>query len=179
METALRGCLDASTQQKLIDAIEQRIERMAAYFGRISGVESDDLRQEAWVAVLEMLPRLDMRIGNPEQHLLQRARWRMLDTIRAHWRAHTVPIPDGYLEAPSFDPTATFDLIALMELLTPLQQRILRALLEGYTAREVAEILGCSPANVAYHMRRIREAYKSLQAEALAATDAERGENSP
>ncbi|CEK20451.1 sigma-70 family RNA polymerase sigma factor [Chthonomonas calidirosea] len=179
MKAALRGCPDSRTQQKLIEAIEQRIERMAAYFGRISGVEADDLRQEAWVAVLETLPRLDMRIGNPEQHLLQRARWRILDTIRAHWRAHTVSIPEGCLEAPSFDPTETFDLIALMELLSPLQQRILRALLEGYTAREVAEILGCSPANVAYHVRRIREAYKSLEAESLAAIDTEQGQNSP
>src|SRR5277367_6560946 len=84
MQTVLdRGSdTETVTQTRLMNAIQSRIEKMAAYFGRQSGVDEDDLRQEAWLAVLEMLPRLDPTVGSPEQHLLKRARWRILDTIR-------------------------------------------------------------------------------------------------
>ena len=34
--------------------------------------------------------------------------------------------------------------------------------MEGYTWREVGALLGCTSANVAYHVRRIREAYSAL-----------------
>ena len=75
-------------QDRMLEAIQTRVEKMAAYFGRRCGVDEDDLRQEAWLAVLEMLPRLDHSVGTPEQHLLKRARWRILDTIRRQRRGN-------------------------------------------------------------------------------------------
>ena len=54
LERAQRG--ETHAQTLVLDTIKTRIEKMAAYFGRRCGVDEDDLRQEAWLAVLEMLP---------------------------------------------------------------------------------------------------------------------------
>src|SRR5438445_4245102 len=83
LETEKDGC---ASGPQIVDALTTRIEKMAAYFARACGVDADDLRQEAWVAVFEMAPHLDLSIGSPEQHLLKRARWRILDTIRSQRR---------------------------------------------------------------------------------------------
>src|SRR5581483_1736205 len=153
-------------QIQLLESLRPRIEKMAAYFGRQSGVEEDDLRQEAWLAVLEMLPRLDRSIGTPEQHLLKRARWRILDTIRWQRRRRQVSLSELETHTLSYlDARGDLDLGLLQSRLTTAQRRILRGLLEGYTWREVGELVGCTSANVAYHVRRIREAYLQLQAE--------------
>jgi RNA polymerase sigma-70 factor (ECF subfamily) len=167
MQTWLERARDSVTlsQTEVLDSLGQRIEKMAAYYARQCGVEEDDLRQEAWLAILEMLPRLDTTVGTPEQHLLKRARWRILDTVRWQRRRKHIPLSD--IEHTTFylDAGSDFDLGRLLSRLTVLQQRILRGLMEGYTWREVGALVGCTSANVAYHVRRIREAYVQLQAE--------------
>jgi RNA polymerase sigma factor (sigma-70 family) len=156
---------DCLFETRMMDALKTRIEKMAAYFGRQCGVDSDDLRQEAWLAVLEMLPHLDLNVGSPEQHLLKRARWRILDSIRWQRRRQHLTLSDVQLHAESYlDPHANVDLGELQAALTTTQRRILRGLLEGYTWREVGALVGCTSANVAYHVRRIREAYARLEA---------------
>jgi RNA polymerase sigma-70 factor (ECF subfamily) len=165
LERAQRG--ETYAQAIVLDNIKSRVEKMAAYFGRRCGVDEDDLRQEAWVAVLEMLPRLDLSVGSPEQHLLKRARWRILDAIRWHRRRQHLELSDLMPDtAVYFDPPAQFDLGALKTRLTEMQWRILRGLMEGYTWREVGALVGCTSANVAYHVRRIREAYLELTGDA-------------
>jgi DNA-directed RNA polymerase specialized sigma24 family protein len=165
LERAQRG--ETYAQRLVLDSIKSRVEKMAAYFGRRCGVDEDDLRQEAWLAVLEMLPRLDLSVGSPEQHLLKRARWRILDSIRWQRRRQHLALTDLMPETTVyFDPPALFDLGALKSRLTDMQWRILRGLMEGYTWREVGALVGCTSANVAYHVRRIREAYLELSGEA-------------
>src|SRR5580658_8765699 len=85
---------EMSARVSVLDSLQSRIEKMAAYFGRQCGVDSDDLRQEAWLAVLEMLPHLDLTVGSPEQHLLKRARWRILDTVRRQRRRQHLALSD-------------------------------------------------------------------------------------
>lgn len=154
------------SEAQLLESLESRIEKMAAYFGRQYGVDAEDLCQEAWVAVLEMLPRLDRTIGTPEQHLLKRARWRVLDTIRWQRRRQHLALSEIEAMPVSYlDSRSDVDLSLLQARLTITQQRILRALLEGYTWREVGALVGCSSANVAYHVRRIRAAYLALMEE--------------
>jgi RNA polymerase sigma-70 factor (ECF subfamily) len=160
LERGVENTLDSA---QMLDTIKSRIEKMAAYFGRQCGVDADDLRQEAWVAVLETLPNLDHSVGSPEQHLLKRARWRILDSIRWHRRRQHLALTDLELNTASYlDPRSDVDLAELQSRLTPVQKRILRGLLEGYTWREVGEIVGCTSANVAYHVRRIRQVYLEL-----------------
>ena len=161
LERAERG--DTPDHARLMESIQTRVEKMAAYFGRRCGVDEDDLRQEAWLAVLEILPRLDHSVGTPEQHLLKRARWRILDTIRRQRRRQHVPLDDVPPNMASYlDARSGIDLGALFARLTITQQRILRALMEGYTWREVGAIVGCTSANVAYHVRRIRDVYLQM-----------------
>ena len=160
LERGVEKTLDGA---QMLDTIKSRIEKMAAYFGRQCGVDADDLRQEAWVAVLETLPNLDPTVGSPEQHLLKRARWRILDSIRWQRRRQHLALTDLELNSASYlDPRSDVDLAALQSRLTPIQKRILRGLLEGYTWREVGDIVGCTSANVAYHVRRIRQVYLEL-----------------
>ncbi len=161
MERAQRG--ETYAQSLVLEKIQSRVEKMAAYFGRRCGVDEDDLRQEAWVAVLEIMPRLDHSVGVPEQHLLKRARWRILDTIRRQRRRQHLAIEDVAPHAASYlDPRSEVDMATLLARLTVTQQRILRGLMEGYTWREVGAIVGCTSANVAYHVRRIRQVYCEL-----------------
>ena len=149
--------------REIVTRLGTRIEKMAAYFGRVCGMDADDLRQEAWVAVLEMAPNLDYSIGSPEQHLLKRARWRILDSIRAQRRRQHVPLSDVQESGTSYTQRWDgADLAELMGRLTLTQRRILRALLEGYTWREAGDLLGCTSANIAYHVRRIRIHYNAL-----------------
>ena len=162
MERAQEG--EPLAQDCLIDSLRSRIEKMAAYFGRRCGVDPDDLCQEAWIAVLEMLPRLDLTVGTPEQHLLKRARWRILDCIRWQKRRQHLALTELHAQSEAYlDPQSVVDMGRLMEDLTLVQRRILRALMEGYTWREAGEIVGCTSANIAYHVRRIREAYLKLE----------------
>lgn len=164
MHTLLeRGVDNRIDSAVMMDTIKSRIEKMAAYFGRQCGMDADDLRQEAWVAVLETLPNLDPTVGSPEQHLLKRARWRILDSIRWHRRRQHMALTDLELNSASYlDPRSDVDLAELQSRLSPVQRRILRGLLEGYTWREVGDIVGCTSANVAYHVRRIRQVYVEL-----------------
>ena len=158
-----RGVENSLDSARMLDTIKSRIEKMAVYFGRQCGVDADDLRQEAWVAVLETLPNLDPTVGSPEQHLLKRARWRILDSIRWQRRRQHLALSDLELNSASYlDPRSDVDLAELQLRLTPIQKRILRGLLEGYTWREVGDIVGCTSANVAYHVRRIRQVYLIL-----------------
>ena len=160
LETELDGC---SSGPQILDALTTRIEKMAAYFGRACGVDADDLRQEAWVAVFEMAPNLDRGIGSPEQHLLKRARWRILDTIRSQRRRQHLSLSEVQEHDLSYTESwPDADLAELNARLTLTQRRILRALLEGYTWREVGALVGCTSANVAYHVRKIRAHYTTL-----------------
>ncbi len=163
-EIASRSRVRTQEQDALVDNIKIRIEKMAAYFGRQAGLDEDDLRQEAWIAVLEMLPRLDTRIGSPDQHLLKRARWRIQDSIRSQRRRQHVALDDMDDSTLLYRDSHTgLDLMSeLNNVLTPIQRRILRALIEGYTWREAGALMGCTSANVAYHVRKIREAYLRL-----------------
>ncbi|HLJ57590.1 MAG TPA: sigma-70 family RNA polymerase sigma factor [Chthonomonadaceae bacterium] len=154
---------DGEAGPQIVDALTTRIDKMAAYFGRTCGVDADDLRQEAWLAIFEMAPKLDLSIGSPEQHLLKRARWRILDTIRAHRRRQHVSLTDLHAQDATYtERWGDADLAELNARLTIVQRRILRALMEGYTWREVGALLGCTSANVAYHVRKIRAVYDAV-----------------
>ena len=52
----------------------------------------------------------------------------------------------------------------IFERLTDRQAVVLRALLAGHTPAETARLLECSTANIAWHLRRIREVYHELTA---------------
>lgn len=155
-------CRDITTD-RLISEIEHKVVKMAGYLGRRCGVDADDLLQDAWLAVLEMIPRLDPEIGSPELHLIKRAKWRMLDSIRYHRRRVVVSLDQSLEVGISMPSTDGIDISDVLPHISPVQQQILRGLLEGYTWREVGNIVGCSSANVAYHVKKIRSVYNTLK----------------
>ena len=152
-----------AAQAEVVEALRPRLERMARYYGRRCGEDPDDLMQEAWVALLEALREVDVRIGSPEQFLIQKARWRMLDAIKRARIRRCVTLEQEWLpdETPAPDEEAVSGAAAseFLGRLTPQQNAIVACLLEGKTWREAGGDLGCTSANIAYHVRQIRGKY--------------------
>lgn len=153
---------DAPAIQEVFDSLQQRLSRMADYYARHCREEAADLQQEAWLGVFEALPRVDVRIGDPEQYLLRYARWRLLDAVRKSLQ-HDPPVEldvDLPCDGAEHDVLETLDVSVFLTRLTPIQRKIVACLLAGFTWREAGEALGCTSANVAYHVRRIIACYQ-------------------
>jgi RNA polymerase sigma-70 factor (ECF subfamily) len=136
---------------------------MAAYYARSCGEDADDLLQEAWIGLLEAIPEVDLGIGSPEQYLIQCARWRLLDAIKRARVRRCASLEDTPVE-PVAHPSAmpAVDTVYVSEFagqLSQTQQAVLDCLLQGLTWREAGNTLGCTSANIAYHVRQIRRQY--------------------
>ncbi len=158
-ERALEG--DAASVDEVVEALRPRITRMSAYYAHRTGEDADDLQQEAWLAVLESLPALDVRIGSPDQFLIQRARWRVLDTIKRFRLRRCLPLWSGMENVP-FGPGPDIGRASVRDFTLCLkknQRAVLGCLLSGLTWREAGVRLGCTSPNIAYHVREIRRRY--------------------
>jgi RNA polymerase sigma-70 factor (ECF subfamily) len=168
-----------------VNRLRPRLTKMAWFYARRTHEDADDLLQEAWIGMLEALRELDMSIGDPEQYLICRARWRLLDAIKyARIRRHESlsegcgdeTICDEAEEgAPSHVNEQHIDHIlaslCIAEFAThlkPVQRTILHCLMRGLTWRETGSVLGCTSANVAYHVRQIARAYEAWNEEPVA-----------
>jgi RNA polymerase sigma factor (sigma-70 family) len=136
---------------------------MAAYYARCTGEDMEDLRQEAWCGLLEALRELDPTIGQPEYFLAQRARWRMLDAVKRARIRRCAPLDDSIPQAerPHEAVLGTLTVSRFASHLKESQRDVLNCLLGGLTWRETGARLGCTSANVAYHVRQIRKQYEA------------------
>jgi RNA polymerase sigma-70 factor (ECF subfamily) len=161
---------NAAAIRALVDALRPRMTKMAAYYGRQTGEDADDLLQEAWIGLFNALDTVDLTIGQPEAFLVQRAKWRMLDAVKRQRRSYcltdglTTELPLSNLEEmlPSTEwENAESEIVvrSFAETLKPLQTNILLHLLYGLTWRETGAQLGCTSANVAYHVKQIQVSY--------------------
>jgi len=153
---------DATARSQLAAALRPRLASMARHYARCCREDYDDLLGEAWFAVFDALEITNLGIGDPHQFLLKRARWRMLDYIKWARRRRcddldpaSAPVQTAADVAPGVMGKTLLDQIS--EGLSSTQQAVLDGLLQGETWREVAGSLGCSSANVAYHVRQIRQ----------------------
>jgi RNA polymerase sigma factor (sigma-70 family) len=164
---------DRAAKSALVDRLRPRLERMAAYYARCTGEDVDDLLQEAWLGLLDALPVLDLRIGRPEQYLIKRAKWRMLDAVKRARVRRCAPLDEDLPLLVDGDADTALDAASLsqfQEQLKDNQRAVLQCLLNGLTWREAGSALGCTSANVAYHVRQIRRQYEAWDEEpALAA----------
>jgi len=154
---------DQSAKRKLVETLRPRIAKMAAYYGRICAEDPDDLLQEAWLGMLEALPQIDMRIGTPEQYLITRARWKLLDAVKRAKVRRCSPLDDAPVESVSSSSDNAMASACVAEFkgeLKTTQREVLDCLLAGMTWREAGEELGCASANIAYHVRQIRRRYQ-------------------
>ena len=163
---------DPSATIDVVRALYPRLTRMAAYYAGRCGEDPDDLLQEAWVGLLEALPGLDPRIGNSADYLIQRARWRLLDAIKRERVRRCVRLDQETVDctgnSPQDDGAMSACVLDFIERLNSTQRAVLKCLLDGFTWREAGKLLGCTSANIAYHVRQIRRRYEEWYAGGLA-----------
>lgn len=144
--------------------LRPRLTRMAGYYAHCAQSDADDLLQEAWLGLLDALRDLNVEIGSPEQYLIQRARWRLLDAVKRGRLRQCLPLEEAAQEAlpdPGWEEAQAQALVAdFGRHLKAGQQAILECLLLGMTWREAGDQLGCSSANIAYHVRQIKQQYE-------------------
>lgn len=160
---------DSEAAEALVAELQQRLERMAAYYANACAEDAGDLLQEAWLGVLDGVKDVDMTIGSPRQYLLERAKWKILDYVKYNKRRKHNPLEDFMLEdyAPPVEESALAAAFTeeFMTRLSSKQKKVVKQLLKGQTWREAGECLGCSSANVAYYVRQIRQEFEKLEAE--------------
>lgn len=162
MELAREG--DPLAVHNLVEVLRPRITRMARHYARVCGEDADDLLQSAWVGLLEALRDVDLGIGSPEQYLIQRARWRLLDDIKRARVRRCDRLPEeasDRLSAPVEDMLSPSVVAEFMDCLTDTQRTVVRLLLRGMTWREAGDAMGCTSANIAYHVRQVRKRYET------------------
>ena len=135
--------------QPLVKATARR------YEGR--GAEFDDLVQEGYAALLELIPKC----GDPGKlplYLKERLPARVRAAARREWRHNGLSLEDiegtgeepADLEEPSFpDP--------LMETLGQKEKKIADLLTEGYTQKEISEQFGISQQAVSARVKKMRQ----------------------
>ena len=147
----------------IVEQLRPRLTRMAGYYARCASENADDLLQEAWLGMLDALRELDTEIGSPEQYLIQRARWRLLDAIKRGRVRRCLPLEEIMQESltdPNWDQAQGRAAVAdFARHLKATQLAVLECLLSGLTWREAGDRLGCSSANIAYHVRQIQRQY--------------------
>jgi len=153
----------------VIDELRPRIRRLASYYASRCPEDAGDLEQEAWVAILEAIPQVRLEVSEPRQYLVKAGKWAMLNFINRQASRRHGELPEDYDEpVPPTAPVraAASDLLdRIFERVSDRQAVILRALLAGHTCAETARLLECSTANIAWHMRKIREVYEDLTEE--------------
>ena len=155
----------------VVETLRPRLTRLAAYYGRRTGENPDDLLQEAWIGLLEAIPRLDLDIGSPDQYLIRQARWRLLDAVRRARLRRCAALDEALADCP--EPSycdkglAAAWIAEFSDDLKVTQRAILECLLHGLTWREAGDVLGCTSANIAYHVRQLQRRYDAWHAETV------------
>jgi RNA polymerase sigma factor (sigma-70 family) len=157
---ARAGDLQAVT--RILEMLEPKVERIGAHYARRTGLEREELVQEGLIAVLEGLAAMELPTDDPVAYLARLARWRMLDWVRWSRRRAGEPLAQ---EPAVLDPILAhaderIDVAEFVTRLTPRQGQITCGLMDGWNWREVARQMGCSSANLGYHVRQIRVRYQ-------------------
>ena len=151
---------------QLAAELRPRLASMARYYSRRGNLDADDLMQEGWCAIFEALPETRLHIGSPQEYLLRRARWAILDYLKWSLRRQMGALED-YQEADEGAETEAETVLRLAvdrlaEKMTPMQQSVLDLLIAGESCTGAAERLGCTTANVSYHLGQVRRQMQGL-----------------
>jgi len=171
IESARQG--DARAREQISELLRDRVVRTAGHYASITGMDREDLQQEMWLGMMLGLQSVDVTIGDPLYYLFLRGKWRLLEAIRRSERERAdsldagAPLPDrARFEEEVW---SRWEAVRLAGRLRGPQRAILYGLLEGYLQEELAQSLGCTAANISYHVRKIREGFRALSAENVAA----------
>jgi DNA-directed RNA polymerase specialized sigma24 family protein len=168
IERARRG--DRLARQEVSDLLKDRVQRTAGHYAGLTGMDRDDLQQEMWLGMMLGLQQVDVTIGDPLCYLFLRGKWRLLEAIRRseRERADSLDVNAPLPERSHFEEEVCtrWEAARLATTLRGPQRAILSGLMQGYLQEELAQTLGCTAANVSYHVRKIREGYRTMSAEA-------------
>jgi RNA polymerase sigma factor (sigma-70 family) len=160
---------DSRAREQISDLLRERVARTAGHYASLTGMDREDLQQEMWVGMLMGLQQVDTNIGDPLYYLFLRGKWRLLEAIRRSERERADSLENGSSvpDRVIFEDEVCSRWMAgkLAARLRGPQQKILHGLLQGQLQEELAQSLGCTAANVSYHVRKIREGYRALAAE--------------
>jgi RNA polymerase sigma factor (sigma-70 family) len=152
----------------LATALQPRLVSMARYYARQGDLDWEDLLQEGWCAVFAALPVTRLNIGAPEEYLVRRARWAILDHAKWCRRRQMGSLEDyqGRDERCETEAETVLRLAVddLANKLTPMQRSVLGLLIAGESCTGAAARLGCTPANVSYHAGQLRNQVQDLLA---------------
>ena len=167
IERARQG--DRGAREQISSLLKDRVVRTAGHYASLTGMDREYLQQEMWLGMLMGLQQVDVTIGDPLCYLFLRGKWRLLEAIRRSERERAESLESGAFvpDRAVFEDEVHSRWVALQlhgRLRGP-QRAILAGLLEGYLQEELAQSLGCTAANVSYHVRKIREGYQALAAE--------------
>jgi RNA polymerase sigma factor (sigma-70 family) len=160
---------DPAAREQISDLLRERVSRTAGYYASLTGMDREDLQQEMWVGALLGLQQVDTSIGDPLCYLFLRGKWRLLEAIRRSERERAESLDSGLCVADRSafeeDVCQRWMTRRLLSRLPEPQRAILSGLIQGHLQQELAQSLGCTAANVSYHVRKIREGYRALAAE--------------
>jgi len=156
--TITRACSgDTAACEALARALTPRVDSCSRYYARRSGVDEDDLRQEMWVGIFAALGRVDARKGDPMRYLVAQGRYALLSHLRGtdpEWTP--LALPDEIEGGPSVEAEVLDSHMTerALDYLDEAGRIIVCYLLQGHTRSDAARLLGCTPANITYHLRR-------------------------
>jgi RNA polymerase sigma factor (sigma-70 family) len=152
----------------LVMQLHPRVKRLARFYAYRSAHDADDLEQEIWVGVLTALKEVNTSIGDPVAYLMKHGRWRALEAVkRLHRHREEAIEPEDRRDPRGTPESAAVNTVLVEHLrsrLSPAQRDVLEGRLAGLSGEEMASQFGCTPANVSYHLRRIREELTTLLA---------------
>lgn len=152
---------DPQAVDAVMKLLTPRVQRMGGYYARRTGYERDELVQEGLMAIVEGMSAAAVRFEAPEMHLVRLARWRMLDWIRRSRRRRNAALEQecAAIDHELAQAGEQMDVNQFVARLSPRQAQIACGLMDGWNWREVAAQMGCSSANLGYHLRKIRAEY--------------------
>jgi RNA polymerase sigma factor (sigma-70 family) len=158
-----------SAKRLLVLLLKPRVRKLARYYAYHSAHEAEDLEQEIWIGVLTALQEVDVNIGDPVAFLMKHGQWRALEAVKRLHRHYEKAMEFTETWHPQHSPESSVMSSNLLDILkaglTPAQRMVLEGQLSGLSGEEMAESIGCTPANVSYHLRRIREKLRILLAD--------------
>jgi RNA polymerase sigma factor (sigma-70 family) len=166
IELSRGGHSDA--RKMLIHHLHPKVRRLARFYAYRSAHDADDLEQEIWLGVLSALQEVNVEIGDPVAYLMKHGRWRALEAVKRLHRHREEPLEPTDRRDPRSGPenSAVNSVLidTLRSRLSAAQKDVLEGRLAGLSGEEMAHHIGCTPANVSYHLRRIREELQTLLA---------------
>ena len=132
------------------------VESIARSYGN-NGAEFNDLVQEGYLAILELLPRCRNR-----QYLAKFLKWRVRARVRARaakwWNRPGKKVEfDPEKHSPHYEEPLPWTRWAAEGILPEGDVRVVRLLEAGFTQQEIAQHLGVTQQAVSYRVGRIRK----------------------